>query len=76
MIAAPLQWGIDLVTAVLLFALLGWQWMLLPGLVLEAIPGIAVFPFWVIVVGTIATVGSVRPNLKNNSRPESTEQSG
>ena len=75
-LASPLQWAVDVVTALLLFAVLGRRWMLLPGLVLEAIPGLAVFPFWVIVVGTIATVGSVRPDLKNHSRPEPTEQSG
>jgi hypothetical protein len=35
----PVQWAVDLVTALLLFGLLGWRWALLPGLVAEAIPG-------------------------------------
>jgi len=35
-------WVLDIVTAVLLFMVLGWQWLLLPGLVLEAIPGVGV----------------------------------
>ena len=31
----PVQWAVDLVTAVLLFVTLGWQWILLPGLIME-----------------------------------------
>lgn len=41
----PLVWALDFVTALLLFMVLGWRWLLLPGLILEAIPGVAVFPF-------------------------------
>jgi hypothetical protein len=40
----------DLVTALLLFLVLGRQWLLLPGLALEAIPGFGVLPFWLLVV--------------------------
>ncbi len=58
--APPAQWGIDLSTAVLLFLLLGRQWPILPGLIAEAIPGLYVFPFWVLVVGSIATFGAIR----------------
>ena len=29
----PVQWSVDLVTALVLFGLLGWRWALLPGLV-------------------------------------------
>ena len=72
-LAPPIQWAIDLVTALLLFAILGRQWMLLPGLVLEAIPGIAVVPFWTIVVGTIATLGVVRSDLTDTTKSRSTE---
>ena len=57
----PLQWSADAVTAVLLFMVLGWQWILLPGLIMEAIPGLSVFPFWVLVVGAVAMWGTVRP---------------
>ena len=60
-LAPPLQWAADAGTALLLFAVLGWQWVLLPGLVVEAIPGLAIFPFWVLVVGAVATWGRVRP---------------
>ena len=55
----PLQWVLDLVTAFLLFLILGRQWMILPGLIAEAIPGIAVFPFWVLVVASIAVWGKI-----------------
>ncbi len=58
----PLQWATDLVTAILLFMVLGRQWILLPGLIMEAIPGLYVFPFWVLVVGSVAMWGTVRKN--------------
>ena len=59
----PIVWAVDLLTAVLLFIVLGWSWLLLPGLVMEAIPGLEVLPFWVLVVGAIATFGSPRPRM-------------
>jgi hypothetical protein len=59
----PVQWAIDLVTAALLFAVLGFQWILLPGLIMEAIPGIYAFPFWVLVVGAVAFGGKARKKL-------------
>lgn len=55
----PLQWALDILTAVLLFVLLGRQWLILPGLIAEAIPGLALFPFWVVVVASIAMWGKV-----------------
>ena len=58
--APPLQWPVDAVTALLLLTILGWQWVLLPGLIMEAIPGLALFPFWVLVVVVVARWGSVR----------------
>ena len=60
-LAPPLYWGIDLTTAVLLFLVLGRQWILLPGLIMEAIPGLYVFPFWVLVVAAVAAWGTARP---------------
>jgi hypothetical protein len=56
----PLQLVIDLVTALLLFMVLGWRWLLLPALVAEAIPGISVFPVWLLVVISIAVAGNTR----------------
>jgi len=58
-----MQWGADLATAVLLFITLGWQWILLPGLIMEAIPGLYVLPFWVLVVAAVALWGTARPKL-------------
>ena len=59
--APPIEWALDFTTALLLFAVLGWQWLLLPGLIMEAIPGVYVFPFWVLVVGAVAVWGTARP---------------
>src|SRR4029079_1087001 len=59
----PLTWGVDLVTALLLFMVLGRQWLLLPGLALEAIPGLGVLPFWLLVVAAIAVLGTPRPKF-------------
>ena len=60
----PLQWVLDLATALLLFLVMGWQWVMLPGLILEAIPGINVLPLWVLVVAAAAMLGTVRPDPK------------
>ena len=57
----PIGWVADFVTALLLFLVLGRQWLLLPGLALEAIPGLGVLPFWLLVVGAIAALGTPRP---------------
>ena len=55
----PLQWALDITTAGLLFLILGRQWLILPGLIAEAIPGLALFPFWVLVVGSVAVWGTI-----------------
>jgi hypothetical protein len=56
----PVQWTVDIVTALLLFMILGWQWALLPGFVAEAIPGVAAFPVWTLVVAAVALWGRIR----------------
>ncbi len=66
--APPLQWLLDVVTAFLLFLILGRQWLILPGLIAEAIPGIAVFPFWVLVVASIAVWGKITKQPSQESR--------
>jgi hypothetical protein len=63
-VAPPIAWAVDLATALLLFMVLGRQWLLLPGLALEAIPGLGVLPFWLLVVGSIAVLGTPRPKLE------------
>src|SRR5262245_66325985 len=55
----PVQWAVDLVTALLLFVLLGRRWAILPGLVAEAIPGVAVFPVWLLVVTSVVLWGEI-----------------
>jgi hypothetical protein len=43
--------------------ILGRRWALLPGLIAEAIPGLAVFPWWVLVVLSITLYDGIkRPN--------------
>jgi hypothetical protein len=66
----PLQWTLDVVTAGLLFLFLGRQWLILPGLIAEAIPGLALFPFWVLVVGSIGIWGTIKPTGKRPSEPD------
>ena|SRR5215469_10839834 len=59
-LAPPMQWGVDLGTALLLFGVLGSRWAILPGLVAEAIPGMGVFPVWVLVVLSIALYDDIK----------------
>jgi hypothetical protein len=58
--APPLQWTIDLATAGLLFLILGRRWALLPGLLVEAIPGMGVFPVWVLVVISLIVYDEIK----------------
>jgi hypothetical protein len=62
----PIVWVVDLATALLLFLVLGRQWLLLPGLALEAIPGLGVLPFWLLVVGAIVVLGTPRPRFERH----------
>ncbi len=62
----PVQWAVDITTALLLFGLLGWRWALLPGLVAEAIPGVAVFPTWILVVASVALWGEIQRTGRRN----------
>ncbi len=59
----PAQWAADLVTALVLFAVLGRRWLLLPALIIEAIPGAMLFPSWVLAVAAIGAgaLGLQRP---------------
>lgn len=56
-VVPPVEWGLDLATALLLFLILGKRWALLPGLIAEAIPGLGAFPVWILVVAFIAAFG-------------------
>jgi len=59
-IAPPLQVALDVVTAITLFLILGRRWALLPGLITEAIPGMGVFPVWVLVVLSIIIYDGIK----------------
>src|ERR1700689_2388368 len=59
-LAPPMQWVIDLGTALLLFLILGRRWAILPGLVAEAVPGMGVFPVWVLVVISIIVYDAIK----------------
>ena len=61
--APPVQWAIDFGTAFLLFLVIGWRWFLLPALIMEAIPGVALFPTWVMVVASVSIFGGVRKSV-------------
>jgi hypothetical protein len=62
--APPFQWALDLATAFVLFMILGRRWALLPGLVAEAIPGMGVFPVWVLVVISIIIYDGIKKPQK------------
>ena len=51
----PVRWLLDAVTAVVLFAVLGFRWSLLSALVIEAVPVLQVFPAWILVVIALAS---------------------
>lgn len=75
-LAPPFEWATDLATAILLFAILGWQWVLLPGLIMEAIPGLYVFPFWTLAVAAVAVWGTVRPGGTGGNLPPDPRRRG
>jgi hypothetical protein len=56
----PVQWALDVVTAFLIFLILGRRWAILPGLIAEAIPGLGVFPVWVLVVISIVLYDDIK----------------
>lgn len=62
--APPFQWTLDLATAVILFLILGRRWALLPGFIAEAIPGMGIFPVWVLVVLSIIIYDGIKKPLK------------
>ncbi len=59
-ISPPVQLAIDAGTALILFLILGRRWALLPGLIAEAIPGMGIFPVWILVVASIAVYDGIK----------------
>jgi hypothetical protein len=62
--APPFEWALDMGTAFALFLILGRRWALLPGLIAEAIPGLGVFPWWVLVVLSITLYDGIKRPAK------------
>jgi hypothetical protein len=58
----PVYWIIDVVTVIVLFVVIGFKWALLPALVVEAIPGLQLFPAWTLVVLALAGAGTKNKN--------------
>lgn len=56
----PLQWLLDAVTAVILFAVLGFRWSLLAALAVEVVPGLQLFPAWTLVVAALASAKTLK----------------
>jgi rfaE bifunctional protein nucleotidyltransferase chain/domain len=54
----PVQVVVDLITAIALWAILGFRWPLLAGLTVEAIPGLSAFPTWTLAVGAMMAAES------------------
>jgi hypothetical protein len=60
----PLQWTVDVATAILLFLIFGRRRAILPGLITEAIPGMGVFPVWILVVISIILYDDIKGRRK------------
>jgi hypothetical protein len=60
----PFDWVLDAVTALALFLILGKRWGLLPGLAAEAIPGMGVFPVWLLVVASILVYDGIKKPVR------------
>ena len=52
----PLQWALDAVTAFALFVALGFRWGLIPALAIEVVPGLELFPAWILAVAALAAL--------------------
>jgi hypothetical protein len=63
--APPIEWALDVATAFALFLILGRRWALLPGLIAEAIPGMGIFPVWVLVVLSIIIYDGIKKPAKS-----------
>jgi hypothetical protein len=66
----PVQWLLDAVTALVLFAVLGFRWPLFGALAIEVVPALQVFPAWTLVVAALASTE------KSPHRTEGVEQDG
>jgi hypothetical protein len=51
---SPFDTALDLITAGALFATLGWRWRTAIALVIELIPGVALFPSWTAMIASLS----------------------
>lgn len=51
----PVQWLLDAITAAVLFAVLGFRWQILSAVIIEAVPGLQLFPAWTLFVAAMAS---------------------
>ena len=65
----PAEWVLDAATAGVLFAVLGFRWPLFAALTFEAVPGLQVFPAWILVVAALAST-ETRKSLPGTARVE------
>jgi hypothetical protein len=70
--APPVVIGIDLVTAVLLWMVLGRPMVLLPIFIAEAIPGVSVVPLWTLVACGLVFFGKIPGRYRPGSDPLTT----
>ncbi len=61
---SPIQWGVDIATAVLLTFVLGWNWRLLVAFGIELIPGASLFPTWSALMLTLTTLATTTDDKK------------
>ena len=47
---SPLDDILDIVLAVVLIGLLGWQWEFMPSFIAKLVPGVDLVPFWTLAV--------------------------
>lgn len=59
-IASPLEDALDVMTALLLVAILGFNWRLAVAFALELVPGASLFPSWTAAVLTMPAVRELR----------------
>lgn len=55
----PAQLLVDVITAVVLFGVLGFRWSLLTALAVEAVPGLQLLPAWTLVVAALASTETI-----------------
>ena len=56
--ASPLEWGIDIGTALALTLVLGWNWRLLVAFLVELLPTVGMFPTWSTMILTITAMST------------------